>query len=127
MSCRFLTVAALAILMGCQTVPTRENFGCSEEQTADWHIPAGWCLRELTPEEAYTTVITGNLPMDAIRDRWEALQTKWRSGDRYLFYRRPEQPWLNDLGAQEGVVLIRGCDQLGFVTTSVATETASGG
>jgi hypothetical protein len=123
MSCRFLTVAALAILMGCQTVPTRENFGCSEEQTADWHIPAGWCLRELTPEEAYTTVITGNLPMDAIRDRWEALQTKWRSGDRYLFYRRPEQPWLNDLGAQEGVVLIRGCDQLGFVTTSVATGT----
>ena len=109
--------------MGCQTVPTRENFGCSEEQTADWHIPAGWCLRELTPEEAYTTVITGNLPMDAIRDRWEALQTKWRSGDRYLFYRRPEQPWLNDLGAQEGVVLIRGCDQLGFVTTSVATGT----
>ena len=55
------------------------------------------------------------------------LLAKWRSGDHYLFYRRPEQPWLNDLGIQEGVVLIRGCDQLGFVTTSVATETASGG
>ena len=122
-----MTVAALAILTACQTVPARKDFGCSAEQAADWHIPVGWCLRELTPEEAYTTVVTGNLPMDAIRDRWEALQAKWRSGDRYLFYRRPEQPWLNDLGAQEGVVLIRGCDQLGFVSTSVATETARGG
>ncbi len=65
--------------------------------------------------------------IDGIRERWEALLAKWRSGDHYLFYRRPEQPWLNDLGIQEGVVLIRGCDQLGFVTTSLATETASGG
>jgi len=127
MSCRVSTVAALILLVGCQTVPTHEDLGCTEEQTADWHIPVGWCLRELTPEEAYTTVITGNLPTDAIRDRWDALHAKWRSGDRYPFYRRPEQPWLNDLGTQEGVVLIRGCDQLGFVTTSVATETAREG
>ena len=105
----------------------QNDLGCSEELTADWYIPAAWCQRDLTPEAAYAEVISGNLPMDEIRERWEGLNTKWRSGDRYWFYRRPEQPWLNDLGAQEGIVLIRGCDQIGFVTTSVALESSRGG
>jgi hypothetical protein len=122
-----LIFVILIAVAGCQTMPTRQDLGCSEDLTADWHIPAAWCLRGLTPEEAYSEVVSGNLPIDHIRERWEALHAKWRSGDRYWFYRRPEQPWLNDLGAQEGVVLIRGCDQLGFVTTSVASQPPRGG
>lgn len=86
---------------------------------AEWQIPAGWYVRELTPEKAHQQVLVGNIGVEAIRDRWQALHDQWREGDQYWRYRRPEERWLSPLGWQEGVVLNRGCEQLGFVTTSV--------
>lgn len=86
---------------------------------ADWQIPAAWYARNLTPEKAHEQVLAGNLASDAIRERWWALHVQWREGDRYWRYRRPEESLVSPLGWQEGVVLNRGCRQLGFVTTSV--------
>jgi hypothetical protein len=110
------------MLLVC-TACTTASFGgrppCSEDVMADWQIPAGWYVERLTPEKAHEQVLTGNLGIDAIRDRWQALHDQWRAGDEYWRYRRPEDQWLNALGWQEGVVLNRGCRQIGFVTTSV--------
>jgi hypothetical protein len=89
---------------------------------AEWQIPAAWYVRVLTPEQAHEQVLTGNLGVDSIRDRWQALHDLWRAGDRYSRYKRPEERWINPLGWQEGVVLNRGCRQLGFVTTSVQVD-----
>jgi hypothetical protein len=86
---------------------------------AEWQIPAAWYVRAITPEKAHEQVLTGNLGVDAIRDRWQALHDQWREEDQYWRFRRPEERWINPLGWQEGVVLNRGCRQLGFVTTSV--------
>jgi hypothetical protein len=85
----------------------------------EWEIPAAWYIRPLTREQAYDEVLTGNLGIDAIRDRWLALHEQWQDGDQYWRYYRPEGQLINELGWQEGVVLNRGCLQLGFVTTSV--------
>lgn len=89
---------------------------------AEWQIPAAWYLRALSPEQAHEQVVTGNLGVEAIRARWEALHDQWRSDDQYWRYRRPEDELVNPLGWQEGVVLNRGCRQLGFVTTSMQVD-----
>jgi len=89
---------------------------------AEWGIPAAWYVRSLTPEQAHEQVLTGNLGVDGIRDRWEALHDQWRDGDQYWRYRRPEERLISTLGWQEGVVLNRGCRQLGFVTTSMQVD-----
>jgi hypothetical protein len=86
---------------------------------ADWQIPAAWYVRALTPEQAYEQVLAGNLGIDAVRDRWQTLQDQGRGDDQYWRYYRPEERIINAPGWQEGVVLNRGCLQLGFVTTSV--------
>jgi hypothetical protein len=108
--------------MSCTTASLSERPGCPEEVTAEWQIPAGWYVRVLTPEKAHQQVLVGNLGFEAIRERWQALHDQWREGDQYWRYRRPEERWLNPLGWQEGVVLNRGCLQLGFVTTSVQPD-----
>ena len=88
----------------------------------EWQIPAAWYVRELSPEKAQEQILTGNLGVDAIGDRWQALRAQWRDGDRYWSYRRPEESWVVHLGWQEGVVLNRDCRQLGFVATSVQPD-----
>jgi len=93
---------------------------------AQWQIPAGWIVRELTPAEARVEVVTANVAKDAAESRWELLQSQRRDGDRYWLYRRPETDTINALGVQEGIVLIRECVQLGFVTTRIAAESTSG-
>ena len=93
---------------------------------AQWQIPAGWIVRELTPAEARVEVVTANVAKDAAESRWELLQSQQRDGDRYWLYRRPETDTINALGVQEGIVLIRECIQLGFVTTRIAAESTSG-
>ena len=118
----FSCIAALA-LTACSTASFHDRPRCSEEIAAEWHIPAAWYVRALTPEKAHEQVLTGNLGVDATRERWEKLHGKWRDGDQYWLYRRAEEPWINQLGWQEGVVLNRGCRQLGFVTTSVQVDT----
>ena len=86
---------------------------------AEWQIPPAWYLGVLTPEKAHEQVLTGNLGVEAIRERWQTLHDQWRDGDQYWRYRRPEERWVSPLGWQEGIVLNRGCRQLGFVTTGV--------
>lgn len=95
---------------------------CSEEVMAEWQIPAAWYVRALSPEKARAQVLTGNLGIDAVRERWQALHDQWTDGDQYWLYERPEGNWVNPLGWQEGVVLNRDCRQLGFVITSVQPE-----
>jgi hypothetical protein len=105
--------------MSCTTTSLYDHPDCPEEVMAEWQIPVAWYIRELTPEKAHERVLTGNLGVEAIRGRWQALHDQWREGDQFWRYRRPEERWGNPLGWQEGVVLNRGCEQIGFVTTSV--------
>jgi hypothetical protein len=88
----------------------------------DWEISAGCLVRPLSPEQAHRAVLTGNLPIDGIRDRWESLHNQWQVGDQFWFFSQREEPLINATGTREGVVLIRGCSQLGFVTTSIGKE-----
>ena len=67
-------------------------------------------------------MLTGNLGVDAIRDRWQALHDQYRDDDQYWKYKRPEGLLGSPLGWQEGIVLNRGCLQLGFVTTSLQVD-----
>ena len=116
------TVLVLAAAAGCATESRYERFRCTDDDLAGWRIPAGWIVRELTPAQARAEVISSNIARDSAEARWNDLRNQWRDGDRYWLYRRPESDTINALGAQEGVVLIRGCEQLGFVTTRIATE-----
>ncbi len=112
----------LVASVACTTATLRDRPECPQEVMADWQIPAAWYVRELTPEQASEQVLSGNLSVDAIRERWQALHDQWRDGDRYWRYERPEEHYISSLGWQEGVVLNRGCRQLGFVTTSVQVD-----
>ena len=116
------TVLVLAAAVGCAFGPRHERFGCTDDALDRWQIPPGWIVRELTRAQARAEVISSNIVQDSAEARWAALQNRWRDGDRYWLYRRPESDTINTLGAQEGVVLIRGCEQLGFVTTRIAAE-----
>ncbi len=120
---RILLTVALVGLVGCATGSVYKRFPCPEETLADWQISAGWIVRDLTPAQARVEVSTANIAQDAAESRWQLLQNRRRDGDRYWLYRRPENDTINAIGAQEGVVLIRGCEQLGFVTTRMAAET----
>jgi len=114
-----LFVFPLLACLSCASASFSNRPDCSEELTAEWQIPASWYVRNLTPVKAHERVLTGNLGIEATRDRWEMLRDQWRDGDQYWRYKRPEERWISPLGWQEGVVLNRGCRQLGFVTTSV--------
>jgi len=122
MTLRLLFVAILLGCSGCVTSSIEDSFGCPDDLIADWEITAGCLDRPLAPEQAHRVVLTGNLPIDEIRDRWESLHDQWQVGDQYWFYSQREEPLINATGAREGVVLIRGCTQLGFVTTSIGKE-----
>lgn len=121
-----LKKALVALLLmsaaACTTTSVRDRFPCSDDVLAQWRIPAGWVVRELTPAQARAEVVAANVSKDSADVRWRALEDRRREGDRYWFYRRPETDTINALGFQEGVVLIRGCEQLGFVTTRIAVE-----
>ncbi len=78
--------------------------------------------RELTRTEARVEVLTANLSKDSMEARWDTLLGQWQPGDEFWLYRRLDEDSLNALGVLRGVVLIRGCEQLGFVTTRIATE-----
>ena len=108
--------------MACTTTSFRDRPQCSEEAMAEWQIPAAWYIRPLSPEKAFEQVLAGNLGIEAVRERWQALHDQWREGDQYWRYHRPEQELISPLGWQEGVVLSRGCVQVGFVTTSVQED-----
>jgi hypothetical protein len=71
-------VFALLACMSCTTASLSERPGCPEEVTAEWQIPAGWYVRVLTPEKAHQQVLVGNLGIEAIRERWQALHDQWR-------------------------------------------------
>jgi hypothetical protein len=120
----FLTLYLLA-MVGCTSGSLRDHPECSEEAMGDWRIPAAWYQRELTVEKAHEQMLIGNLVDDAVRQRWRELHGRWREGDQYWRYRRPGTEWIRSLGWQEGVVLNRGCRQIGFVTTSVQGEEES--
>ena len=107
---------------GCLSTSPQDRFDCPEEVLADWQIPAGWMEKVLTPTEARVEVLTANLSKESCEARWKLLRDQWRQGDSYWLYRRPAEDTINALGAQQGVVLVRGCDQLGFVTTRIETE-----
>jgi len=111
--------------VGCSTTSVQGRFPCPDDVLAQWRIPAGWVVRELTPARARVEVVTANVSKDSAEARWQALESQWRDGDQYWLYRRPEADTINALGVQEGVVLIRGCDQLGFATTRIAVEPAT--
>jgi len=120
---RAISALALAVVCsGCLSASPQERFDCPEEVLADWQIPAGWMAKELTPIEARVEVLTANLSKEACEARWEALRDQWREGDSYWLYRRPDEDTINALGVRQGVVLVRGCSQLGFVTTRIETE-----
>jgi hypothetical protein len=112
-------VFSVLACMSCTTASLYGRPDCSEEVMAEWQIPAAWYVRDITPEKAHEQVLTGNLGVEAIRDRWQALHDQWQEGDQYWRYKRPEERWVSPLGWQEGVVLNRDCQQLGFVTTGV--------
>jgi hypothetical protein len=122
MTRRVLFVLSLLACLSCTTTSLSQRPECSEEAMAEWQIPAAWYQRDLTPEKAHEQVLVGNLGVESIRDRWQSLHDQWREGDQYWRYKRPEERWLSPLGWQEGVVLNRGCRQLGFVTTSVQPD-----
>jgi len=113
---------SLLACIACTTASLHDRPDCSEEAMAEWGIPAAWYVRALTPEQAHEQVLTGNLGVDGIRDRWETLHDQWRDGDQYWRYKRSEERLISTLGWQEGVVLNRGCRQLGFVTTSMQVD-----
>ena len=113
---------SLLACIACTTASFNDRPDCSEEAMAEWGIPAAWYVRALTPEQAHEQVLTGNLGVDGIRDRWETLHDQWRDGDQYWRYKRSEERLISTLGWQEGVVLNRGCRQLGFVTTSMQVD-----
>ena len=119
---RVLALAACLVLLGCQTSPNQGLRSCPDEILAEWEIGANRLVRPLSPEQAQRTVLTGNIPMDTIRERWEALRNQRQAGDQYWLYYRPKEPWIHAVEAEEGVVLIRGCSQVGFVTTSMSHE-----
>jgi len=120
---RVLLVVVLAVACsGCLSASPQDLFDCPAEVLGDWQIPAGWMAKELTPTEARVEVLTANLSKEACEARWEALRDQWREGDSYWLYRRPDEDTINALGALRGVVLLRGCTQLGFVTTRIETE-----
>jgi hypothetical protein len=112
--------------VACATWSVRDRFPCSDDVLAQWQIPAGWVVRELTPAQARSEVATANVSKDSVDAGWRALEAMRRDGDRYWFYRRPESDTINALGIQEGVVLTRECSQLGFVTTRIASEQPAG-
>jgi hypothetical protein len=111
--------------VGCATTSVGDRFACPDDVLAQWSIPAGWVVRELTPAQTRAEVVTANVSKDSAEARWADLDAQFRDGDHYWLYRRPEADTINALGAQEGVVLIRGCEQLGFVTTRIAVEPAT--
>lgn len=115
---RHVFVVGLLAAIGCQSSSPPVDFNCPDSEIAQWEIPAGSLDRSLTPEQAYNKVLTGSLPIDGIRDRWQELADRWRSGDQYWAYTLEEEQLINDVGDQEGVVLIRGCQQLGYLATS---------
>jgi len=119
---RVLTGVCLLACMACTTASLHDRPDCSEEGMAEWQIPAAWYVSTLTPEQAHEQVLIGNLGVDGIRDRWEALHDQFRNGDEYWRYKRPEGHLVSPLGWQEGIVLNRGCHQLGFVTTSMQVD-----
>jgi len=121
-----LVAALLLACAGCATTSVQDRFRCSEDELAQWQIPAGWVVRDLAPTRARAEVVTANVAKDSADARWRTLEGLRRDGDRYWLYRRPETDTINALGAQEGVVLIRECEQLGFVTTRIATEPPAG-
>jgi hypothetical protein len=88
----------------------------------EWQVPPAWYNRSLSPEKAHQMILTGNLGVDLIRDRWQALHERYSKGDQYWRYRRPEDGLASPLGWQEGIVLNRGCRQLGFVATSIQVD-----
>lgn len=122
MAFRLVLVAILLGCSGCVTSSIEPSFDCPDDVIADWEISAGSLVRPLSPEQAHSAVLTGNLPIDGIRDRWDSLQDQWQVGDQYWLYFQPEEPWINATGVREGVVLVRGCSQLGFVTSSIGKE-----
>ena len=116
-------MAGSVLAAGCATGSISGEFECSDDQIGQWQIPAGWLDRELTSTQARAEVLTANLSKPSAESRWDELRIQWMDGDRYWLYVRPEEDTLNALGVQRGVVLIRGCEQLGFVTTRIETET----
>ncbi len=121
-----LVAALLLACAGCATTSVQDRFPCSDDELAQWQIPAGWVVRDLAPAQARAEVATANVAKDSADARWRTLEGLRRDGDRYWLYRRPGTDTINALGAQEGVVLIRECEQLGFVTTRIATEQPAG-
>ena len=119
---RHVLAVVLLAATGCQTSSPRFDFDCPEVEIAQWEIPAGSLDHVLSPDQAYRRVLTGNLPIDEIRDRWEELADRWKRGDQYWVYTLEADELINDIGGQEGVVLIRECRQLGYVATSVGLE-----
>ena len=119
---RIILLLSLLASMACASSSMPDRFDCPGELLTDWQIPAAWVERTLTPSEARTEVLTANLSKEASEARWKWLEEKWRNGDQFWLYQKPAEEPLNALGAHRGVVLIRGCTQLGFVTTRIETE-----
>ena len=122
MSRDWLVVVMVVAWLGCVSTSPQRLFDCPDEVLGDWEIPAGWMEKALTPTEARVEVLTANLSKESCEARWKSLRDQWRTGDSYWLYRRPAEDMINALGTQQGVVLVRGCTQLGFVTTRIETE-----
>lgn len=115
-------LTAVCLCASCSTSSITRNFACSDEILGEWEIPAAWMERELTRTEARVEVLTANLSKESMEARWETLLGQWQPGDEFWLYRRVDEDSLHALGVLRGVVLIRSCEQLGFVTTRIATE-----
>jgi len=120
MTLRLAVLAACLLCSGCLASAVQNRLDCHQDVLDEWDTPAGWYVRELSPTQAEAEVRSGNIPFAGIEERWRDLRDQWQPGDQYWLYRRPSDPWISSVGSEEGIVLNRGCDQLGFVTTSVA-------
>ena len=118
----FHTLAVVVLCWGCAGSSLRAGGECPGERLAEWQIHPSWCVRELSPTEAEREVLSGTLPLDGIRNRWQELRAKWQDGDRYWLYVMPEEEWLNPTSTERGIVLIRGCRQVGHLATSLGSE-----
>jgi len=119
---RGISVCILLASCGCAGLGGVDLPHCADDVFASWEIPSEWYSSKLTFEQAQHIVHTGDIPIDEIRGRWQVLVSELQPEDQLWFFVRPHQSWVHEVAGEQGVVLNRGCRQVGHVTTSVSIE-----
>lgn len=108
--------------IGCTITAGGTRFECSDDELSGWDIHHSWLERRISEDTAVGIIAGGNVPGIFESERWADLRDSQREGDQLWTYHRPDEKWLRHTAPEEGIVLIRGCKQLGFVTTNLAAE-----